>query len=100
MEQDTTCPYCNERPMVKRKNAATCGDKACQRKRELERLNTDEWRERMRNNMRATFLNISGSLSGQYGSRKSFTTISLSLLSRSARRICLCCVALLGRVAL
>ena len=53
MEQDSTCPYCNERPMGKRKNAATCGDKVCQRKRELERLHTDEWRERMRNNMRA-----------------------------------------------
>ena len=49
MEQDTTCPYCNERPMGKRKNAATCGDATCQRKRELERLHTDEWRERMRN---------------------------------------------------
>ena len=53
MEQDTTCPYCNERPMVKRKNAATCGDKACQKARNRERMDTDEWRERMRENMRA-----------------------------------------------
>lgn len=36
MEQDTTCPYCNERPLVKRKNARTCGDKACQRARTRE----------------------------------------------------------------
>ena len=53
MEQDTTCPYCNERPMGKRKNAATCGDKACQKARNRERMDTDEWRERMRENMRA-----------------------------------------------
>lgn len=53
MEQDTTCPYCNERPMGKRKNAATCGDKACQKARNRERMATDEWRERMRENMRA-----------------------------------------------
>ena len=37
MEQDSTCPYCNERPMGKRKNAATCGDATCQRKRNNER---------------------------------------------------------------
>ena len=44
MEQDTTCPYCNERPMGKRKNAATCGDKECR---------TERIRERTRDRMRA-----------------------------------------------
>lgn len=43
MEQDSTCPYCNERPMGKRKNAATCGDKACRAERIRERT-----RDRMR----------------------------------------------------
>ena len=48
MEQDTTCPYCNERPMVKRKNAATCGDATCQRKRNNERVSREYMREYMR----------------------------------------------------
>ena len=51
--EDRTCPYCEARPMGKRKNAATCGDKACQQARNRERMDTDEWRERMRDNMRA-----------------------------------------------
>lgn len=53
MEQTSTCPYCNERPIGKRKNAQTCGDKACQQARNRERMNTDEWRERSRDNIRA-----------------------------------------------
>ncbi len=48
MEQDTTCPYCNERPMGKRKNAATCGDATCQRKRNNERVSREYMREYMR----------------------------------------------------
>ena len=48
MEQDTTCPYCNERPMGKRKNAATCGDASCQRKRSSELVSREYMREYMR----------------------------------------------------
>lgn len=48
MEQDTTCPYCNERPMGKRKNAATCGDATCQRKRNGELVSREYMREYMR----------------------------------------------------
>ena len=36
MDQDTTCPYCNERPLGKRKGSKTCGDKACQQARNRE----------------------------------------------------------------
>ena len=36
MDQATTCPYCNERPLGKRKGSKTCGDKACQQARNRE----------------------------------------------------------------
>lgn len=48
MEQDTTCPYCNERPLGKRKNARTCGDKACQRARNYETFSREKDREHKR----------------------------------------------------
>ena len=31
MDQATTCPYCNERPLGKRKGSRTCGDAECRR---------------------------------------------------------------------
>ena len=48
MEQDTTCPYCNERPLGKRKDARTCGDKACQRARNHETFSREKDREHKR----------------------------------------------------
>ena len=53
MDQATTCPYCNERPLGARKNSRTCGDAECQRRHKLAKLDNDEHRARMRENMRA-----------------------------------------------
>ena len=36
MDQTSICPYCNERPLGRRSDAKTCGDKACQRARNRE----------------------------------------------------------------
>lgn len=48
MDQATTCPYCNERPLVKRKGSKTCGDKACQRARNYETYSRERDREHKR----------------------------------------------------
>ena len=38
------CSFCNERPLLKRKNARTCGDYECSKK--IQRFHVREWQRR------------------------------------------------------